>query len=62
VSDHDTEKLREYRMALAKREGVILPLILNTHDISPLVNETALCIDTTAAGGNATLLALDTRE
>jgi len=52
-------QLRSLRQALAQRDGAILPLVTSTHDISPLVEETTLCIDTTAAGGNASLLALE---
>lgn len=48
---------RELRMALAKRDGAIVSL--ETQTISPdrYVVERHLCIDTTAAGGNASLLA-----
>lgn len=45
------------RYALAQREGALLPLIA-TSDMSDLCTlERHLCIDTTAAGGNASLLA-----
>ena len=46
-----------YRPALAAREGPIIPLI--TAPIAPAAyaHERAVCIDTTAAGGNASLLA-----
>lgn len=45
------------REALAKRDGALLPLIA-TDDMKDLcVLERHLCIDTTAAGGNASLLA-----
>lgn len=48
---------RPLRQALAKRKGPIVPL--ETQDIAPsrYVIERHLCIDTTAAGGNASLLA-----
>lgn len=48
---------RELRIALASRDGAIVPL--ETQSISPerYVVERHLCIDTTAAGGNASLLA-----
>ncbi|PAU77995.1 bifunctional proline dehydrogenase/L-glutamate gamma-semialdehyde dehydrogenase PutA [Halomonas salipaludis] len=48
---------RELRLALAKRDGAIIPL--ETQVIAPerYVVERHLCIDTTAAGGNASLLA-----
>lgn len=51
------QQLRQYRRALAALEGAILPLI--TSPIAPLeyTHEQTLCIDTTAAGGNAALLA-----
>ncbi len=51
------EVLREMRQALALREGAIVPLLTDPFDISPLVAEKTLCINTTAAGGNASLLA-----
>jgi RHH-type transcriptional regulator, proline utilization regulon repressor / proline dehydrogenase / delta 1-pyrroline-5-carboxylate dehydrogenase len=49
--------LRSLRRALARREGPIVPL--ETSLIAPerYVIERHLCIDTTAAGGNASLLA-----
>ncbi len=55
----DTETLRALRLALAERDGVLVPLI--TERVAPerYVLERHLCIDTTAAGGNATLLALN---
>ncbi|MFC3286122.1 bifunctional proline dehydrogenase/L-glutamate gamma-semialdehyde dehydrogenase PutA [Litchfieldella rifensis] len=48
---------RDLRLALAKRDGPIVSL--ETQTISPerYVVERHLCIDTTAAGGNASLLA-----
>ncbi|WP_168012643.1 bifunctional proline dehydrogenase/L-glutamate gamma-semialdehyde dehydrogenase PutA [Halomonas salinarum] len=48
---------RELRLALAERDGAIVSL--ETQTISPerYVVERHLCIDTTAAGGNASLLA-----
>ena len=51
--------LPQYRLALAKRAGAIVPLISSLQDINPMFREVALCIDTTASGGNATLLAID---
>lgn len=54
----DMSLQHKFRAELSRREGNILPLITNPIDISPLVEETSLCIDTTAAGGNATLLAI----
>lgn len=52
----DDMLLRQIRIALAGREGAILPLISNA-DFSPCLLERHVCIDTTAAGGNASLLA-----
>ncbi|OSP56035.1 bifunctional proline dehydrogenase/L-glutamate gamma-semialdehyde dehydrogenase PutA [Pseudoruegeria sp. SK021] len=48
---------RDLRLALARRGGAIVPL--ETQVIAPtrFVAERHLCIDTTAAGGNASLLA-----
>ena len=45
------------RQAMAGRSGAIVPLI--RHPIAPqaYAHERAICIDTTAAGGNAALLA-----
>ncbi len=53
ASDHH----RAVRIALAARDGPILPLIDNLSDWRQLLIERALCIDTTASGGNAVLLA-----
>jgi RHH-type proline utilization regulon transcriptional repressor/proline dehydrogenase/delta 1-pyrroline-5-carboxylate dehydrogenase len=49
--------LRDLRRALARRDGPIVPL--ETAVVAPerYVVERHLCIDTTAAGGNASLLA-----
>ena len=57
ASAADPEIRRSIRIALAAREGVIVPLI--TEAIAPLryVIERHLCVDTTAGGGNASLLA-----
>ncbi|MEM7497881.1 MAG: bifunctional proline dehydrogenase/L-glutamate gamma-semialdehyde dehydrogenase PutA [Pseudomonadota bacterium] len=43
--------------ALARREGAILPLLSATDPASRYALERHVCIDTTAAGGNATLMA-----
>ena len=45
------------RKILAERDGPIVSLATSLFDISPLVDEKSLCVDTTAAGGNASLLA-----
>ena len=48
--------LRALRVALAARDGPIVPLVTE-RDPERYVIERHLCIDTTAAGGNASLLA-----
>jgi len=56
ISQADEESLRGYRKALAQRDGMLIPLI---NELNPqrLINERHLCVDTTAAGGNASLIA-----
>ena len=49
--------LRKARQALAQRKGPLLPLISTSEMKQLCVLERHLCIDTTAAGGNASLLA-----
>ena len=51
------EGARDFVRALAKREGPILPLITDIPDYGHVAYERHLCVDTTAAGGNAALLA-----
>jgi len=48
---------RAYAQALASRPGPILPLIGDMPDAAHAVLERHVCIDTTASGGNAQLLA-----
>lgn len=48
---------RAYRIALAAMDGPILPLITEADPTPRLIIERHTCIDTTAAGGNAALLA-----
>ncbi|SIS91395.1 bifunctional proline dehydrogenase/L-glutamate gamma-semialdehyde dehydrogenase PutA [Paracoccus saliphilus] len=48
---------REYARALAGREGEIVQLICASPDLAHVAHERHLCVDTTAAGGNAALLA-----
>ncbi len=50
-------KSQALRQALARRDGAILPLLAGPEDATRLVLERHVCIDTTAAGGNAALLA-----
>ncbi len=42
--------------ALAARDGPLIPVILGVPDIAHVMSERHLCVDTTAAGGNAALL------
>jgi RHH-type proline utilization regulon transcriptional repressor/proline dehydrogenase/delta 1-pyrroline-5-carboxylate dehydrogenase len=53
----DEATARAYEQALAARPGAILPLILGRPPAEQVLHERHVCIDTTAAGGNATLLA-----
>ncbi len=48
---------RIVRKALAHRAGAIIQLIYDPLDATAYVHERAICVDTTAAGGNASLLA-----
>jgi RHH-type proline utilization regulon transcriptional repressor/proline dehydrogenase/delta 1-pyrroline-5-carboxylate dehydrogenase len=48
---------RPLAQALAQRDGPILPLITGRPDAGHVAHERHLCVDTTAAGGNADLLA-----
>jgi RHH-type proline utilization regulon transcriptional repressor/proline dehydrogenase/delta 1-pyrroline-5-carboxylate dehydrogenase len=51
------DTLRAIRRALARRSGPIVPLVSEVIEPNAYVHERAVCVDTTAAGGNATLLA-----
>lgn len=53
----DADRARTYRQALADRPGPILTLITGSPDAGHARAERHVCIDTTAAGGNAALLA-----
>ena len=53
----EASDLRAARIALAKRSGPLVPLISEADPSERLVLERHVCIDTTAAGGNAALLA-----
>ncbi|WP_148863830.1 bifunctional proline dehydrogenase/L-glutamate gamma-semialdehyde dehydrogenase PutA [Marinobacter fonticola] len=57
VSVAERDLLKQYRLALAKREGALLPLITEPALDQRFVIERHLCVDTTAAGGNASLIA-----
>jgi RHH-type proline utilization regulon transcriptional repressor/proline dehydrogenase/delta 1-pyrroline-5-carboxylate dehydrogenase len=53
----DAVRARAYAQALAGRSGPILPLIGGMPDTGHAMLERHVCIDTTASGGNAQLLA-----
>ena len=53
----NSQILTEVRRALAARKGPIVPLQAETIAPTAYTNERTTCIDTTAAGGNASLLA-----
>ena len=52
----DADTARSYAQALSKREGPIMPLITGMPDTGHALHERHVCVDTTAAGGNAELL------
>ena len=56
LSNRDHHFAQQCRKALAARDGALIPLA-SGFDPLRLVQERHLCIDTTAAGGNAALLA-----
>jgi len=53
----DAEQARALAIGLSQRSGEIIPLITGYPDTGHAVIERHVCIDTTAAGGNAALLA-----
>tara|TARA_A100001037_G_scaffold264370_1_gene255172 strand:- start:2799 stop:3002 length:204 start_codon:yes stop_codon:yes gene_type:complete len=53
----DEMSLRAIRMSLATRNGEIIPLITEVVAPHRYIVERHLCVDTTAAGGNTSLLA-----
>lgn len=57
VFSGDDATLKAYRVALAERAGKLIPLLADDDLSKRLRMERHICIDTTAAGGNATLLA-----
>ncbi len=52
-----SEQLQAYRRVLAQRSGAIVPLVTEVLYPTAYAHERAVCVDTTAAGGNASLLA-----
>ena len=53
----DDDSLADIRKILASRDGPILPILTDEREASRLQYERHVCIDTTAAGGNASLIA-----
>lgn len=53
----EAARARAYAQALAERAGPIVPLVTTAPDRAHVLHERHLCVDTTAAGGNAALLA-----
>ncbi|MCA0013035.1 bifunctional proline dehydrogenase/L-glutamate gamma-semialdehyde dehydrogenase PutA [Mesorhizobium sp. B292B1B] len=51
------EAARIVRKVIAERSGPIVPLVSEVLNPAAYVHERAVCVDTTAAGGNASLLA-----
>ncbi len=52
----DDASARKIEQALARRNGAIIPLIPGLPDRARVMAERHVCVDTTAAGGNAALL------
>ena len=52
----EIEDIRAIRMALAQRDGALIPLITEENFDHQCLVERHVCIDTTAAGGNVSLL------
>ena len=50
------DRAEDYAKILSKRDGAIIPLITGIPNLANIVHERHICIDTTASGGNATLL------
>lgn len=57
AANADPTYQKQLREALANKAGPLLPLICETADPQRYTMERHLCIDTTAAGGNASLIA-----
>jgi RHH-type proline utilization regulon transcriptional repressor/proline dehydrogenase/delta 1-pyrroline-5-carboxylate dehydrogenase len=53
----ETDSARRVRRALADRTGPIVPLVTEVLYPAAYAYERSVCVDTTAAGGNASLLA-----
>ncbi len=50
------KQILNYRLQMAQSDGALIPLLDSMNDPSRLLMERHVCIDTTAAGGNASLL------
>jgi RHH-type proline utilization regulon transcriptional repressor/proline dehydrogenase/delta 1-pyrroline-5-carboxylate dehydrogenase len=59
MHDGDAEAVRDIRRALASRPGIRVPVIFRVDGPQRLVLERVVSVDTTASGGNTTLLMLD---
>ncbi|MBE7185274.1 MAG: bifunctional proline dehydrogenase/L-glutamate gamma-semialdehyde dehydrogenase PutA [Methylobacterium mesophilicum] len=53
----EADTLRRVRRVIAERDGPIVPLVTEIIYPAAYAHERAVCVDTTAAGGNASLLA-----
>jgi RHH-type proline utilization regulon transcriptional repressor/proline dehydrogenase/delta 1-pyrroline-5-carboxylate dehydrogenase len=53
------QEFQKIRISLAGRAGAILPLITERMSPTSYCNERLICINTTASGGNTSLLSLD---
>ncbi|SLN28433.1 bifunctional proline dehydrogenase/L-glutamate gamma-semialdehyde dehydrogenase PutA [Roseisalinus antarcticus] len=51
------DEARAHDLALAERDGPLVALVTNAPDVGHACHERHVCVDTTAAGGNAQLLA-----
>ena len=53
----EADRARDIRQALAEKSGPIVPLVTEVLYPAAYAHERSVCVDTTAAGGNASLLA-----
>ena len=58
----DEDDVRAARRALSSRQGPLIPLITSSDVAEHCLLERHICVDTTAAGGNATLYAAVSRN
>lgn len=57
AAHHSEKELKEMKAELAERDGALMQLIMERNQPERYQLERHLCIDTTASGGNASLLA-----